>query len=129
MLTHLVDTHAVLWAYEDSALLGAKARNVFRKASPRCLGVSDFTLLEIAFLVKKSRVFLDIPLQEFLSRIEDDFLVIPLNADAATHALDLPLKQADPFDRVIVATALCRKVPLLTKDRKITKSALVPVIW
>jgi len=41
----------------------------------------------------------------------------------------LPLKQADPFDRVIVATALGRKVSLLTKDRKITKSALAPVIW
>lgn len=128
-LTHVVDTHAVLWAYDDSGFLGVQVRDIFRRAAPRSLGVSNFTLLEIALLAKKSRIHLDIPLPEMLFRVESDFAVVPLDAAIAVRALDLPLKQADPFDRVIVATALSRGVPLLSKDRQIVKSGIVPVIW
>jgi PIN domain nuclease of toxin-antitoxin system len=128
-LTHLLDTHAVIWAYEDSALLSASARRLIHDAEPGCLGISDLTLLEIAMLTAKGRVTLDFPTKDFLSRIEADFVVLPVGAGEADLAMNLPMKHADPFDRVIVATALRAKVPLVTKDRAVVASKLVPVIW
>jgi PIN domain nuclease of toxin-antitoxin system len=35
----------------------------------------------------------------------------------------------DPFDEVIVATALTLGLPLITKDVAITDSQLIEVIW
>ncbi len=128
-VTRLLDTHAVIWAYDDSECLGSEARAVLRQAKPRCLGVSDFTLLEIAMLVSKGRLEIDLPLKEFLGRIENDYVVLPLGAAEAASVMALKLEQAYPFDRAIVATALGRNIPLLTKDRQITKSGSVPVLW
>ena len=128
-VTHLLDTHTVIWAYDDSEDLGPEARAVIRQARPRSLGVSDFTLLEVAMLVSKGRLQVDLPLKEFLGRMENDFVVFPLGAAEAASAMGLKLEQADPFDRAIVATALGRNIPLLTRDRQITRSGSVPVLW
>jgi len=35
----------------------------------------------------------------------------------------------DPWDRLIVATARVRALPLVTRDRRITRSGLVPTVW
>jgi PIN domain nuclease of toxin-antitoxin system len=35
----------------------------------------------------------------------------------------------DPADRLIVATALDRRIPLVTKDERIRGSGLVATIW
>jgi len=34
-----------------------------------------------------------------------------------------------PWDRLIVATARARALPLVTRDRRITRSGLVPTVW
>ncbi|PAW63480.1 MAG: hypothetical protein B9S38_17465 [Verrucomicrobiia bacterium Tous-C4TDCM] len=44
-------------------------------------------------------------------------------------AADLPLLHRDPFDRVLVATAMERGLVLLTSDRVIPTYPGVRVIW
>jgi PIN domain nuclease of toxin-antitoxin system len=128
-VTHLLDTHAVIWAYQDDKMLGRAARSVIKRAPARTLGITDFTLLELALLVQKKRLQLEMPLAEFLQRVERDYVVFPMRAEEAAISIELDLPQADPFDRVIVATALCRRLPLLTKDRQITATRLILVLW
>ncbi len=128
-ITHLLDTHAVIWAYDDAKFLGAQARAVISHAMPLSLGISDFTLFEIAMLVSKGRLQLDLSVETFLQRVETDYVVLPLGALEAASAMELNLEQADPFDRAIVATALSRNIPLLSKDRQIAASGLLSVIW
>ena len=55
--------------------------------------------------------------------------VIPMSLNAAIAAPVLRLSHSDPYDRLIVATALDLGVPLLTKDGNITDSGIVRVIW
>lgn len=128
-VTHLLDTHTVLWAYENSALLGEESRAVIARAPSFSLGVSDITLLEIALLATKNRITLNISLVTLFRKIERDFVILPLDGSAAALAYEIDLPQADFFDRVIVATAVCRRIALLTKDRSITEAGVVPVIW
>ena len=45
------------------------------------------------------------------------------------RSLALPWVHRDPADRVIVATALVRDVPLLTKDDAIQRFGGVEAIW
>ena len=49
--------------------------------------------------------------------------------DIATVAARLALPRGDPFDRMIVATALHHELTLGTADLAITESKLVPVLW
>ena len=54
---------------------------------------------------------------------------VPVSLSAAIKAPMLRLPHADPFARLIVATALDPGVPLITKDGNITDSGLVRVVW
>lgn len=128
-VTALLDTHAVLWATLDEPHLGETARSLIERESPECLGISDMTLLEIAMLESKGRIEMTGKIQSLLRNIQDKITVLPMDAFIAADAMALPLSQADPFDRVIVATARYYKIPLLTRNRHITESGLVEAIW
>lgn len=91
--------------------------------------MSDLTLLEIAMLVKKRRVSLNVPLRDYLRGLQSTYPVLAIDADIAAIAMVLDLPGADPFDRVIVATALHHELPLATRDRVIADAKLLRTIW
>jgi len=125
----LLDTHAVLWAAENDARLGSEADAFLRACQPGDAVISDLTLLEIAMLVKKRRVSLNVPLRDYLRGLQSTYPVLAIDADIAAVAMDLALPGADPFDRVIVAAALHHKLPLATRDRVITDAKILRTIW
>jgi len=128
-VTHLLDTHTLIWAQGNPAELGARARAIIQTAPRKSLAISDFTLLEIAMLTNKGRLEFSLPLADYLDQVEQDLVILPLRAAEAAIAFALKLPHSDPFDRVIVATAQCRKIPLLTRDRQMIKADLVETIW
>ncbi len=68
--------------------------------------------------------------ESFLSDVERRFVVLPVTANIALQAYELPSDYPkDPVDRIIGATALIEDIPLLTADREIRKSRAVPTIW
>jgi PIN domain nuclease of toxin-antitoxin system len=67
--------------------------------------------------------------KEYLRGIQRNYPPLPITAEIAVLALDLELPHGDPFDRTIVATAGYHGLPLLTRDRNITASGLVKVLW
>jgi PIN domain nuclease of toxin-antitoxin system len=123
-----VDTHAAIWAFLDDPRLGRRARERIAESPKTHLIVSDIVLLETAILHSKGRLP-DCPLAELLARIEDNFRVIPISPEIARIAVELELPHGDPFDRVIVATAKVHDAPLLTRDRAITDSGVVEIVW
>ena len=87
------------------------------------------TLLELAMLIERKRVLPEMPMKEALRQAEEEFVVLPVGAGEAELAVTLELPQGDPFDRVIVATAILAQIPLISADREITKSGLVETVW
>lgn len=55
--------------------------------------------------------------------------VLPLEPDHAFRMYSLPLHHRDPFDRMILATALVEKLPLVTSDRIFRRYPGVKLIW
>jgi len=125
----LLDTHALIWIAEDDDRLGPNARTLAESCRLNELAVSNITLLEIAMLWQKGRISKKLPLDGTLQQVERNFIVLPINATIAADAYTLPLPQADPFDRVITATAKYHKLPLLTRDQHITDSCCIETIW
>ena len=54
--------------------------------------------------------------------------VEPFTIDDAAVARNLPVL-ADPFDRMIVATAVRLGVPLISADEGVTAAGVVRVVW
>lgn len=124
-----LDTHAILWAMSEPDRLGDKARTAFQGAAREDLLLSDTSLLEVSMLARKGRITCVDGVLWTLRAIEDRVTVLRVNASIAARAMELALPQGDPFDRVIVASALEVQLPLCTRDRLITDSGLVRIVW
>jgi PIN domain nuclease of toxin-antitoxin system len=55
--------------------------------------------------------------------------VIPFGAAHAFRRYDLPQHHCDPFDRMLIATALTEGIPLAGSDRLFKKYKGLQVIW
>ena len=125
----LLDTHAVLWAAEGDEQLGDSAAGLLKNLKAGEALISDITLLEIAMLAKKNRIGLSVSAEEYLLGIQRNYPPLSISSEIAALAMDLDLPHADPFDRVIVATARHHNLPLLTRDQNISASGVVRVVW
>jgi PIN domain nuclease of toxin-antitoxin system len=128
-VSYCLDTHAVIWSVTADPRLGSRARNVISEGAKGKLLVPDVVLLEISMLLRRGRIVLKGDGITFLSRVEELFEIVPINARIADLAAQLELPHGDPFDRVITATAKVNGTPLLTRDRAITDSGVVEIVW
>ena len=128
----LLDTHVVLWVTSDPSRLSAKAKATIEETRKigESLAICDITLLELATLASKRRIDLTISLESLLRELEQRFTVLPISSRACARTIEFPAKYPkDPADRIIAATALVEGLTLLTADREIRRSKVVPTIW
>ncbi len=128
----LVDTHVVVWLAFGQDQLSRKAKVAIDDARKNAAGlaISDITLLELATLVSKGRIHLDISLESFLEEVEARFVVLPMSGKVCARATELPeIYPKDPADRIIAATALVAGLALLSADRQIHRSKAVRTVW
>jgi PIN domain nuclease of toxin-antitoxin system len=128
----LLDTHVVIWLAQDYQRISPKAHAAIEQARQKQRGVAvcDITLFEIALLASRGRVNFRPDVETTLSEVERQFIVLPMTANIALQAFELPTNYPnDPVDRIIGATALIEDLPLLTADREIRRSNVVPTIW
>jgi len=128
----LVDTHVVVWLAFEQDKISRKARAAIDEARNfgDGLAISDMTLWEVGTLASKGRIRLGISLESFLREVETRFVVLPITSRACARAMSFPTTYPkDPADRIIGATALVEGLSLITADRTIHRSKLVPTIW
>ena len=87
--------------------------------------ICPIVLRELAFLVENHR--LDFPLykKEFQTFL-DDVTILPINLNVAKTSTQLDF-HSDPADELIAATSIVYDIPLVTRDRRIRNSKLVPL--
>ena len=109
----LLDTHALIWALEDSEQLSEPARELIVDLDNQVL-VSTTSAIEIA--IKRSLRKLDAP-ADLLSAIDGaGFIPITLDFATAERLASLRFHHRDPFDRLLIAQALVEDVPIVTRD-------------
>ena len=118
----LLDTHIAIWAVEDNPRLSKKARELI--ANPAAsLAVGIVSLWEIAIehaLGRGGREAMPMSARDaqgFFSAA--GFALVPVKADHVLALEGLAPLHDDPFDRLIVATALSEPFRLLTHDARL----------
>ena len=115
-----LDTHILIYAFQD------ELRNPERDLlSANPWSVSAIVLWELAKLAQIGRIDFDLndpDVEAALSPIH----VWPIDLDVARISTRLDF-QGDPADELIAATSVVHSVPLLTRDRRILSSKVVPL--
>lgn len=115
-----LDTHIFL-----HALAGQSTRAETQLLRREQWSISAISLWEIAKLVELGRVELDLDDVDFV-RAVSRVHIWPLTYEICRATLDLDF-DSDPANELIAATSLVHNVPLLTRDRKLRRSKLVPL--
>jgi PIN domain nuclease of toxin-antitoxin system len=125
-----LDTHALIWAVLAPERLGLGARRIIFNAARGELAIPSPVIIELGRLIDADKLDLgsSSPADIFGETLAYH-VVTPMSLDAAVRAPRLALPHGDPYDRMIVASALDLGLPLLTKDGNISDSGLVRVIW
>jgi PIN domain nuclease of toxin-antitoxin system len=115
-----LDTHVPVFA-----LAGDLTDRERRRLAGTTWGISAIVLWELAKLVQLGRIDLDLEDAEVvrtLSRLH--VWPIDLAVNLRSTRLDFA---GDPADELIAATSVVHRVPLLTRDRRIRASRMVPL--
>jgi len=133
MISGIADTHTIIWYTFSDVRLSAKAKTFISQvaATGNQIGLSSITLVEIVYLMEKNRLLPQTydRIIALLDEIDGVFQEIPLDRQVAEamKAIDRA-KVPDMPDRIIAATAILYKVPVISKDNKIQASS-VTTIW
>ena len=88
------------------------------------------SIYELGRAIHRGRVSTIVTPEEFLRRAESYATILPVTPAIAIIAAQLPATvPADPFDRIIVATAIRERLPLVTADGTIRRSRVVQTLW
>jgi PIN domain nuclease of toxin-antitoxin system len=114
-LTAFLDTHAAVFLWEGRIeLFGSESRALLESADLR---VSPIVGLELKFLEEIGR--LKVGPARILRGLSADLGVVS-SADVFEHVVAHAVGVSwtrDPFDRIIAATAMLHRSPLVTRDR------------
>jgi len=122
----LLDTHVVLWLDSGDDRLRPSTRSLIDTCwqNGGTIYLSPVTAWEIALLVDTGRVELDVPvdvwIQRFLDRPGIEGVALAHRAAARSYQLH-HFAHRDPADRLLIATAIELKCPLVTYDVGITQ--------
>src|SRR5262245_3097561 len=117
-----LDTHLVV-ALLDGSLSPEETALV--SAEP--IAISAIVLWELAKLVQLRCLSLEFDAPEFREFLRQ-ITIIPINLEIARRSTQLDF-HSDPADEIIAATSIVEQIPLLTRDKKLLKSKLVPLAF
>lgn len=123
----LLDTHVLIWSLEEAPRLGSEAKKTINWAAKAGrLAISAITPWEIAMLVSKNRLQLNLEVMEWVrwALARPGISLIPLEPEIAIESTRLPFEMhADPADRILAATARRLGATLVTADRSLLQIA------
>ena len=115
-----LDTHILIFALSGDLQPMEQSLLATRRWS-----VSSIVLWELAKLVQLGRLDMDLDDREIM-RVLSRLHVWPLDLTVARASTRLDFS-GDPADEIIAATSVVHNVPLLTRDRTLRNSKMVPL--
>ena len=129
----VLDTHALVWWLQGAKRFSPAAKRAVegaRRQGP--LIVSAITLFELATLVRRGRLALEVPGEQWISALPalPQLRFEPVSAELARLAGSLNEEMpGDPADRIIAATAMSLGMKLITADERLRGVQRLQTVW
>ena len=126
-MTYLLDTCTFIWLCAEPTRLSTDAARLLDAADSKLL-LSDATALEIVLKWTAGQLELPEPPRRWIEHQLQVWALeqLPLSRAHMYRASELPMHHADPFDRLLIATALAHDASIVTPDELIHA---YPVAW
>lgn len=111
----LLDTHALIWWLKNDPTLFKGAKKAISNPD-NLVFVSAASAWEIA--IQKSLGKLDAPDDLETQINQHNFRPLPITIAHGVIVGKLPWHHKDPFDRIIIAQAMCESMTVITRDKK-----------
>jgi PIN domain nuclease of toxin-antitoxin system len=126
----LLDTCTLLWLVNDQSKLSPAATRAI-STNAQELYVSAISGFEIAQKFARGRLVMSRSPAEWMKLALQlhGLNALPLDVDSAVAAGTLPALHADPFDRLLIASAQKHRLVLLTPDPMIRRYPALATLW
>ena len=117
----LLDTHAVIWFFEDDERLSQSAKDAIFDLN-NMVFISIASLWELAIKLSIGKLEFDGGIDGFLEAVDkNEFSFLEISPKHIKTVTELPFVHRDPFDRIIVAQAKVEDMVIVTTDDNIIK--------
>ena len=117
-MKNLLDTHVILW-FLNGEKLSADTKALIEDGENY---VSIVSLWEVAIKMNIGKYSFDGGFSAFRELVyQNGIAVLHIRDEYMQKLFDLPFIHRDPFDRLIVATAICEDLTIITADENIQK--------
>ena len=115
-MNYLTDTHIYIWFTEDSPQLSKRIRAIIEDES-NTVFISMTSFYEMAIKIKLGKLVLGKSLRAYMNDAKaHNFSILLISENHITTYERVPLIEIhrDPFDRLLIATALFENLAILT---------------
>lgn len=127
----LLDTCAIIWDGLGGGRLTTRAREAIEDPEGGLM-ICDISIWEIAMLIGKGRLVVDETPSGLIGLLirARDLHVQGITPEIAELSIDFGAEfNNDPADRLIAATSILMKAPIVTADRNLRRAAILDTIW
>jgi PIN domain nuclease of toxin-antitoxin system len=119
----LLDTHTLLWWTLDPEKLSQKALTRCSEIVNTGSFISSISIWEIGIKIKNNGLDIGMSIEDYLLKIKElkCIEILPVDEKIWIDSITLNWEHKDPADRVIVATAISKAIPIISKDEKIAR--------
>jgi len=121
-LSVVLDTCALLWWSLDPKQFSTSAMKAIDEMEKNKNGITpSMAIWEIAIKVKNKKLDLGIPLDSYVSKLQqsDVVKIVPVDENVLVKSVNLEWSHRDPVDRIMVALAIESNCSIVTKDSEI----------
>ena len=127
-MRYLLDTQVLLWFFDDVEKLTASAFDAIVDPASEIF-VSIASAWELAIKIRLGKLNFYGGVRNFFRTVEDNgFELLTIEAEYVNLVETLPLIHRDPFDRMLVSTAISEGMSIITADANIHQYS-VDCVW
>ena len=116
-MRYLLDTHAIIWFFENSAMMPDYVKEII-KHKENSISIATISLLEITIKESLNRFNLGLSIEELYEKaINNRFSLVHIKLEHLLIYNKLPFIHKDPYDRLLIATAINENLTFITSDK------------
>ena len=131
MIQFVTDTHCLIWYLTGDSKISPTVKGIFLDADnlKSTIVIPCIVFFELLYLTEKKKIQVDFGFFIRMIRFSENYKVEPLCLPIIEKCRTISRERvADPWDRLIAATSLHLKLPLLSKDANLQNIGL-EVVW